>query len=151
MKRVLIDKTPDQMKLPFVLWTRDAMNSELLIKFMVCLTKDAGRKIFLILDNLRVHRSKKVTNWLEKHKDQIAVFYLPFCSPELNSDECLNGNLKNKVNYGTPIRTREDLEKTRSFMKTLVKKHMFVVISGIQRLLIPHKIDIFNFLSNNAY
>jgi len=88
---------------------------------------------------------------LEKHKDQVAVFYLPFCSPELNSDKYLNGNLKNKVHSGTPIRTREDLGKTRSFMKTLVKKHMFVVISGIQRLLMPHKIDIFNFLSNNTY
>jgi pyruvate kinase len=60
VKRDLIDKTPDQMKLPFALWTRDA-----------------GRKVFLILDNLRVHHSKKVTRWLEEHKEQIAIFYLP--------------------------------------------------------------------------
>jgi len=61
-------------------------------------------------DNLRVHHSKKVTKWLGKHKEQIEVFYL-------------NGNLKNKVHSGTPIRNREDLEKkTRSFMRTLVKR-----------------------------
>jgi transposase len=48
--------------------------------------------------------------------------YLPSYSPELNPDEYLNGNLKNKVHSGTPIRNREDLEKKpRSFMMTLVR------------------------------
>jgi hypothetical protein len=30
------------------------------------LIKDAGRKVYLILDNLKVHHSKDVTKWLEK-------------------------------------------------------------------------------------
>ena len=47
--------------------TRDAVNSELLIKFMTRLTRDAGRKVFLILDNLRVHHSKNAKKWLEEH------------------------------------------------------------------------------------
>jgi len=55
---------------------RDAMNSELLIKFMTRLTRDAGRKVFLILDNLRVHHSKNAQKWLEEHKEQIEVFDL---------------------------------------------------------------------------
>jgi len=38
------------------------------------------------------------------HKGEIEGFYLPFYSPELNPDEYLNGNLKNKVHSGTPIR-----------------------------------------------
>ena len=51
------------------------------------------------------------------------VFYLPSYSPELNPDEFLNENLKTKVHSGTPIRNREDLgKKTRSFMRTLVKR-----------------------------
>ncbi len=79
---------------------RDAMNSELLIKFMTRLTKDAGRKVFLILDNLRVHHSKKVAKWLGKHEEHIAIFYLPSYSPELNPDEYLNGNLKTKSTPG---------------------------------------------------
>jgi transposase len=118
----MISAINNQGKVRFMMY-RDAMNSELLIKFMTRLTKDAGRKVFLILDNLRVHHSKKVTKWLEEHKEQIAVFYLPSYSPELNPDEYLNGNLKSKVHFGTPIRNREDLEKkTRSFMRTLVKR-----------------------------
>ena len=102
---------------------RDAMNSELLIKFMARLIKDADRKVFLILDNFRVHHGKKVKQWLEKNKKKIEVFYLPSYSPELNQDEYLNGNLKNKVYSGTPSINREDLEKKiRSFMRTLVKR-----------------------------
>ena len=41
----------------------------------------------------------------------------------LNPDEYLNGNLKNKVPSGTPIRNRGDLEKkTRSFMRTRIRQ-----------------------------
>lgn len=51
------------------------------------LIKDAKRKVFLVLDNLRVHHSKAVQVWLEAHEEQIEVFFLPSYSPELNPDE----------------------------------------------------------------
>ena len=118
----MISAITNQGKVRFMMY-RDAMNSELLIKFMTRLIKDAGRKVFLILDNLRVHHGKNVKQWLGEHKDQIEVFYLPSYSPELNPDEYLNSNLKTKVHSGIPIRNRKDLEmKTRSFMRTLMKR-----------------------------
>ena len=46
------------------------------------------------------HR-KKVTERLEAHQEQIVVFYLPSYCPELNPDEYLNGDLKNRVHSGT--------------------------------------------------
>ena len=52
--------------------------------------EDADRKVFLILDNLRVYHSYKSRDWLEEHTDQIEVFFLPSYSPELNPDEYLN-------------------------------------------------------------
>ena len=55
----------------------DAFNSDKLIEFLESLIKDAGKKIFLILDNLRVHHSKPVKAWLAQHSEQIEVFYLP--------------------------------------------------------------------------
>jgi len=109
-------------KIRFMMY-QEAMNAELLIKFMTRLIKDAGRKVFLILDNLRVHHGKTVKQWLEEHKKEIEVFHLPSYSPELNPDEYLNGNLKNKVHSGIPVRNRDDLEKkTRSFMRTLQRR-----------------------------
>ena len=47
-------------------------------------------KIFLILDNLRVHHSKKAAAWLGRHKDKIEVFFLPPHAPEINLEEYLN-------------------------------------------------------------
>jgi hypothetical protein len=64
-----------------------ALNSDILIDFLKRLVRDAGRKVYLILDNLRVHHSKPVKAWLAEHKHEIEVFYLPSYSPELNPDE----------------------------------------------------------------
>jgi len=42
----------------------EAFNSDRLIEFMQALIKESqGKKIFLILDNLRVHHSKPVKEW----------------------------------------------------------------------------------------
>ena len=54
-----------------------ALDTNQLIEFMKRLVKDAGRKVFLILDNLRVHHARLVKAWLAKHQDEIEVFYLP--------------------------------------------------------------------------
>lgn len=118
----MISAITNEGKMRFMMY-EEAMNADLLIKFMGRLIKDAARKVFLILDNLPVHHSKKVKQWLEARKEKIEVFYLPSYSPELNPDEYLNNNVKMKVHSGTPIRNRYDLEtKARSFMKSLLKK-----------------------------
>ena len=53
------------------------------------LVKERGRKVFLIVDNLRVHHSKRVREWLEEPCKQIEVVCLPAYSPELNPEEYL--------------------------------------------------------------
>ena len=85
-----ISAITNQGKMWFMFY-RDTMNSQRLINFMQLLVRDAGRKVFLILDNVRVHHSEAVKTWLEKNREQFEVFYLPPASPELNSDEYLNG------------------------------------------------------------
>jgi transposase len=118
----MISAITNEGKMRFMMF-REAMNAALLTKFMGRLIKDTGRKVFLILDNLPAHHSKKVRRWLEEHKEQIEIFYLPSYSPELNPDEYLNGDLKTNVHSGRPIRNKEDLEKkTRSFMRTILRR-----------------------------
>ena len=73
---------------------KDNMNSDKLIDSMRRLVHDSTKKVFLILDNLRVRRSKKVQTWLEKHRDEIEIFYLPPYAPEYNPDELMNSDLK---------------------------------------------------------
>lgn len=98
----------------------NTMNADKLIDFMKRLIKDSQRKVFFILDNLRVHHARKVKDWLAKHAAEIEMFYLPPYSPEHNPDEYLNGDLKRSVHSGSQPRTKDDLKyKTRSFMKRL--------------------------------
>src|SRR5689334_13941075 len=62
-----------------------------LLRFLTRLVRDAGRKVFLILDRLPVHRSAGVRDWLVGREAEIEVFYLLGCSPELNPDEGVIG------------------------------------------------------------
>ena len=80
----------------------DAFNSDRLIEFLEALIRDADRKVFLILDNLRVHHSKPVKAWVAERKEKIALFYLPSFSPELNPEERLNADLKQVIRSKTP-------------------------------------------------
>jgi len=115
----MISSITNRGKVRFMLY-QENMTSQILIKFMSRLVKSADRKVFLILDNLRVHHSKAVKAWLEEHEEEIAVFYLPSYSPELNPDEYLNGDLKQCIRSGLPARSEKALtRKTRSFMRKL--------------------------------
>ena len=115
----MISSITNQGKVRFMLY-RETMTSKVLIKFMSRLAKDSERKVFLILDNLRVHHSKDVKAWLEENRERIEVFYLPSYSPELNPDEYLNGDLKHHIRSGLPARSEKALtKKTRSFMRKL--------------------------------
>ncbi|WP_413838810.1 transposase [Desulfobacula sp.] len=52
----LISTVTNQGKVRFMIY-KDKMNSQTLIRFMKRLIKDFDQKLFLILDNLRVHHS----------------------------------------------------------------------------------------------
>ena len=102
-------------------------NADRLIEFMGGIVKDVSRKVFLVMDNLKVHHSKPVQKWLEEHKEKIEVFYLPSYSPELNPDERLNADLKHAITTSVPRRTRQGLLK-----KT--QEHMAMVKSSPERV-----------------
>jgi transposase len=112
----MISAITNQGKVRFMFY-KENMNSKRLITFMSRLVRDAGRKVYLILDNLKVHHSELVRNWLEKHKEKIEVFYLPSYSPELNPDEYLNNSLKQKVHSGVRAQNAKQLQsKARKHM-----------------------------------
>lgn len=100
----------------------EAFNSDKLIEFLEALIKDAEKKVFLVLDNLRVHHSKPVKNWAEEHKEAIELFYLPSYSPELNPEERLNADLKHVISTKVPARTKSKLKAAATeHMQTLEK------------------------------
>lgn len=95
----------------------ETFNADKLIEFLAALIKYVGKKVFLILDNLRVHHSKPVKAWLAERSNKIEIFYLPSYSPELNPEERLNADLKHAMGTKVPARTKEKL-------KAAVTEHM---------------------------
>lgn len=88
-----------------------ALTAVVLIMFLQRLIRDAGCKVFLIMDRLPVHRAAAVKAWLAQHRSQIKVYYLPPYSPELNPDEGINGDIKRSVTAKPPARSRAELRR----------------------------------------
>ena len=115
----MISALSSQGKVRFMIY-QDTMNQQRLIRFMERLVRSSEQKVFLILDNLKVHHGKLVAAWLEKHKDKIEMFFLPPYAPEYNPDEYLNHALKISVHSGQlPYNTEDISHKIQSFMRKL--------------------------------
>ena len=115
----MISSITNRGKLRFMVYEQN-MDADLFVIFLERLIQSSKKKIFLILDNLRVHHSKIVKNWVEKHQDKIALFYLPAYSPDLNPDEYLNNDFKRNVNStNIPMNKKELAVNTENFMSML--------------------------------
>jgi len=83
----------------------------------------AGRKVFLIVDRHPVHRSAKVSKWLDVHRDEIEMFFLPAYSPELNPDELLNNAAKAGVSSKVRAKNQAELQATlRSYLRSTQRR-----------------------------
>lgn len=124
----MISTVTNQGKVQFMIYSTN-MNSQKLIEFMEQLIKGSEKKIYLILDNLRVHHSKVVKEWLAKEeiKDKIAVFHLPAYSPEKNPDEYLNCDLKQGLSAKPSPKNVSKLEEN-------VKNHMEMLVENPTRV-----------------
>lgn len=100
-----------------------AIKAPAMIRFLQRLIREASGKVFLILDNLPVHRARLVQNWLAERRAEIEVFHLPPYSPELNPDEGLNADLKQALTRKPPARSKDDLKRNLiSHMRSLSKR-----------------------------
>ena len=118
----MIAAVTNQGKVRFMIYP-GGLSPERLIVFMQRLIKDAPRKVFLILDNLNVHKAKVVREWLEEHAHRIEVFDLPPYSPELNPSEYANGDLKGEIQRGVPPKDVTDLKPTMVSTSHRIQKY----------------------------
>jgi transposase len=93
----------------------ESINVDRFIEFLQKVIDSSDKKVYMIVDNLRVHHAKLVSAWVEEHKDKIALFYLPPYSPEFNPDEYLNQDYKRNANKNnipfTQVQLRNNTEK----------------------------------------
>ncbi len=122
----MISSITNRGKLRFMVYEQN-MDASVFINFLERLIESSDKKIFLILDNLRIHHAKLVKAWVEEHKEKIALFYLPAYSPDLNPDEYLNNDFKRNVNAKhIPINKKELTKNTEDFMNMLSKDNQRV-------------------------
>jgi len=99
------------------------MTQQLFIDFMGHLVEDSDRKVLFIVDNLKVHHGKIAAEWLSGHKEEIELFFLIPYSLEINPDEYLNHNLKQKIHSGIlPCTGEQNHKKTNEIMQGLQKE-----------------------------
>jgi len=97
-----------------------SINAERFKEFLAALIDGASHKIFLVVDNLRVHHATLVKEWLADKTDKIELVYLPPYAPESNPDEYLNRHFKTALRSGPVSQDKQSLlDKAMHFMQTL--------------------------------
>lgn len=122
----MISTITNQGKVRFMTY-KGTMNAQRFIVFLKRLIKGADKKIFIILDNLKVHHGKIVKKWAEENQSKITLFYLPSYSPELNPDEYLNNDLKSGIGLKASPKNEQQL-------KNNVKSHMMCLQKNTEKV-----------------
>lgn len=65
-----------------------------IVEFLRALKATIGRKLLIVWDGLRAHRSRLVRQYVESQRGAIALEFLPPYAPELNPVEYIWGYLK---------------------------------------------------------
>jgi transposase len=112
-------------KLSFMVFDEN-FTEDVFLKFLKRSIRQSDRKMFLIVDNHRAHKSKKVSTWLTINADHIRVYYLPSYCPELNPDEFLNQDVKSHLGKQR-LHTKSQMVKTLNSHLKMRQKQPHVI------------------------
>ena len=125
---------------------QENFNEDIFLKFLKRLARQANRKIFLIVDRHRAHKSRKVTKWLRLNENSVRLFYLPSYCPELNPDELLNQDVK--ANIGRKLsHTKSEMVKNLNSHLRMRQKQPHIIqnyIKGCHPLYVIRKVGTIN-------
>ncbi len=123
---------------------KESMNEDHIIKFLDQLLSEINGFIYIFWDNIMIHRSKKVKEYLGTHNDRMITRRIPPYSPELNPDEYVWNALKYQELHDFCPKTYDELytkaEETLLIMKNNPDK-MKKIIQGT-KLPLPSQLGI---------
>ena len=91
------------------------------------------KQIFLVLDNISIHRSKKVRETIQKHYPRINLVFLPTRSPELNLIEVRWMWMQRQMINNSTFEDECDIGKcVTEWTKNYNKKHGKAIINILQ-------------------
>lgn len=111
----------------------DSFTVSVFIDFLRRLTYKAPKKVFLIIDNHKVHHAKKVTAWVEKYPDRVQLFFLPPYSPEMNPQELVNQEIKGHPGNFRLMTSMEDLAINLRYYLTQIQFNSFKIRAYFQK------------------
>jgi transposase len=96
------------------------------------------KQIFLVLDNISIHRSKKVRETIQKYYPRINLVFLPTRSPELNLIEVRWMWMQRQMINNSTFADEYDIGKgvTTEWTRNYNKKHGKAIINILQEVTI---------------
>ncbi|NKC15817.1 MAG: IS630 family transposase [Gammaproteobacteria bacterium] len=89
--------------------TESRVTADVFIDFLRRLLHNAKRSVYLIVDGHRIHRAKKVQEFVRNSQGKLTLVWLPPYSPELNPDELVWHHVKSQRIGRTVVATKEQL------------------------------------------
>jgi transposase len=118
----MISSVTNRGMLRFMIY-EGALNAGLFLTFLQRLVRSTAGKVFLIVDNLKVHKAGKVQAWVAAHRERIELFFLPSYAPEHNPDEFLHNDLKQSLGRQAATRDRAGLQSSlRCWLRRLQRE-----------------------------
>ena len=72
------------------------------------ISKFRGKKIILVLDNVRYHHALKLKPFLVSHSDDLEMMFLPAYSPDLNPIERVWWFMRKKITHNRYLETLKE-------------------------------------------
>jgi putative transposase len=84
-------------------------NTKTFFRFLLtCMHSAAGKKIYLVLDNVRFHHAKRLKPLLERYKDRIEPVFLPPYSPDLNPIERVWWLMRKRITHNRWVKSMDE-------------------------------------------
>ena len=68
----------------------------------------AGKKLYMVLDNVRFHHAKRLKPILERYKHKIELIFLPPYSPDLNPVERVWWLMRKRITHNRWVQAMEN-------------------------------------------
>jgi len=111
----------------------DSFTVPIFLQFLRRLVYKSSKKIFLIVDNLKVHHAKKVKGWLEENRDKIELFFLPPYSPEMNPQELVNQEVKSQASNFRLVASMNDLTINLRYYLTKIQFNQWKIMGYFKK------------------
>jgi len=107
-------------------------NADKCIECLKCFQKGRNYPVILIVDGHPVHKSKKVTNYIESLDGKVELVFLPPYAPDLNPDELVWNQMRNVGTSKKPLKKGESLRNRAILDLENIKRNKKLIKSFFQ-------------------